>query len=102
MPEKDEIEFQEEWSRKVALRLWNQLHPKNKSSYEDFFVRTDLNQLKDNDVLLENEGDADAEGDTRALGALPHATGGPLAGLQSGTSESGRCHRRLWQRTNRH
>ena len=49
-PEKEEIKFYENWSRMQALKLWNQLHPKNKASEEDFFVGIDLNQLKHDDV----------------------------------------------------
>ena len=60
MPEKDEIEFQEEWSRKVALRLRNELHPKNKSSYDDFFVWNGQDHLKEN-PLLEDEGNLQQE-----------------------------------------
>ena len=42
-PEQEEIEFYENWSRKQALKLWNELHPKNKLKAEEFFVGGDPN-----------------------------------------------------------
>ena len=43
---KEEIDFYEEWSRKQALKLWNELHPRKKRKAEDFFVGIDLDLLE--------------------------------------------------------
>ncbi len=51
-----------------ALKLWNQLHPKNKASEEDFFVGIDLNQLKHDDVAPHVEGNLQQEDDPKDQG----------------------------------
>ncbi len=51
-----------------ALRLWNQLHPKNKTSEEDFFVGIDLNQLKHEDVTPHAKGNLQQEADQNEQG----------------------------------
>ena len=55
--DKEEIEFYEEWSRHQALKLWNELHPRNKLKDEDFFVGIDLDLLKPDDKISQAKGD---------------------------------------------
>ncbi len=60
MPDKEEIEWSEEWSRKLAIRLWNELHPKNKKKWDDFFIFNGQDHLREH-PLLKDEGDLQQE-----------------------------------------
>ena len=55
--DKEQIVFYEEWSRKKALKLWNELHPRKKGKAKDVFVGIDLDLLKPDDKISQAKGD---------------------------------------------